>query len=210
MFEASFNAALDRYKALLAQMRTSTPEVPDVNLDTGGSTSPGVYFMNDNVRAKLLEKLAEQNFAGVTPGLRADLLHFYSDPNAPYATKRNAKQWNKLQIDLKRLKDFAPTASAGETRRAVNPRPTFVCRDESSTRDGFFLECIIRSRSRFRMLDIGLSPAPALHDSFGFDSATPKPLLAIQRKDMTRQILSLHPEDRSHFPSNLDPQGCCE
>jgi hypothetical protein len=116
MFEASFNAALDRYKALLAQMRTSTPEVPDVNLDTGGSTSPGVYFMNDNVRAKLLEKLAEQNFAGVTPGLRADLLHFYSDPNAPYATKRNAKQWNKLQIDLKRLKDFVPTASAGETR----------------------------------------------------------------------------------------------
>jgi hypothetical protein len=78
-----------------------------VNLDTGGSTSPGVYFMNDNVRAKLLEKLAEQNFSGVTPGLRADLLHFYSDPNAPYATKRNVKQWNQLQIDLKRLKDSA-------------------------------------------------------------------------------------------------------
>jgi hypothetical protein len=114
MFEASFNAALDGYKALLAQTRTSTPEIPDVNLDTGGSTSPGVYFMNDNVRAKLLEKLADQNFAGVSPGLRANLLHFYSDPNAPYATKRNAKQWNKLQIDLKRLKDSLPTASTGE------------------------------------------------------------------------------------------------
>lgn len=109
MFEASFNAALDRYKAVLAQAGTRTPELPNVNLDTGGSTSPGVYFMNDNVRAKLLEKLAEQNFAGVTPGLRADLLHFYSDPNAPYATKRKAKQWNKLLLDLKRLKDSVPT-----------------------------------------------------------------------------------------------------
>ena len=115
MFEASFNAALDRYKALLAQTRTNTPEVPDVNLDTGGITSPGVYFMNDNVRAKLLEKLAEQNFAGVTPSLRANLVHFYSDPNAPYATKRNAKQWNKLQLDLKRLKDSVATPSASET-----------------------------------------------------------------------------------------------
>jgi hypothetical protein len=120
MFEASFNVALDRYKALLAQTRTSTPEVPDVNLDTGGPTPPGVYFKNDNVRAKLLEKLAEQNFAGVTPGLRADLLHFYADPNAPYATKRNAKQWNKLQIDLKRLKDSLPTASAGEDLRPLD------------------------------------------------------------------------------------------
>ena len=120
MFEASFNSALDRYKALLAQTRTSTPDVPDMNLDTGGSTFPGVYFMNDNVRAKLLEKLADQNFAGVTPSLRANLLHFYSDPNAPYATKRNAKQWNTLQIDLKRLKDSAPTASAGEDLRPLD------------------------------------------------------------------------------------------
>jgi Zinc dependent phospholipase C len=114
MFEASFNAALDHYKALLGETRTSTPEVPDVNLDTGGTTAPGVYFMSDNVRAKLLEKLAEQDFAGMTPGIRANLLHFYSDPNAPYATKRNAKQWNKLQIDLKKLKEFAAPASAGQ------------------------------------------------------------------------------------------------
>jgi hypothetical protein len=116
MFEASFNAALDSYKALLVQTGRGTPEVPDVNLDTGGSTSPGVYFMNDNVRAKLLEKLAEQNFARVTADLRANLLHFYSDPDAPYATKRKPKQWNKLQVDLKRLKESVPTTSAGDSQ----------------------------------------------------------------------------------------------
>jgi len=115
MFEASFNAALDRYKSLLAQAVTRTPDVPDVNLDTGGNTSPGVYFMNDNVRAELLEKLARQNFAGVTPGLRRDLLRFYSDPNAPYATRRKAKEWNKLQIDLQRLKESVPTSSTAKT-----------------------------------------------------------------------------------------------
>jgi hypothetical protein len=74
--------------------------------------------MNDNVRAELLAKLAKQNFAAVTPGIRADLLHFYSDPNAPYATKRKAKEWNKLQVDLKRLKDSTLAPSATESSRA--------------------------------------------------------------------------------------------
>ena len=92
--------------------------MPDVNLDIGGTTSPGVYFMNDNVRAELLAKLAQQNFAGVTPGIRADLLHFYSDPNAPYATKRKAREWNKLQVDLKRLKDSTLAPSATESSRS--------------------------------------------------------------------------------------------
>jgi len=117
MFEASFNAALDSYKALLGQAGRRTPEVPDLNLDTGGTTSPGLYFMNDNVRAELLERLAQQDFAGVTASLRADLLHFYSDPNAPYATKRKAKEWNKLQENLKRLMDSVP-ASAAESLRS--------------------------------------------------------------------------------------------
>jgi hypothetical protein len=68
--------------------------------------------MNDNVRAELLERLAQQDFAGVTASLRADLLHFYSDPNAPYATKRKAKEWNKLQENLKRLMDSVPASPA--------------------------------------------------------------------------------------------------
>jgi Zinc dependent phospholipase C len=115
IFEASFNAALERYKSLLAHERTRMPEIPDLNLDTGATTSPGVYFMNDDVRAELLEKLAENNFAGVTAGIRADLLQFYSDPNAPYGTKRKAKEWNMLQIDLKRLKDSTIAPSGTES-----------------------------------------------------------------------------------------------
>ncbi|HET6181240.1 MAG TPA: zinc dependent phospholipase C family protein [Candidatus Sulfotelmatobacter sp.] len=120
MFEASFNTALDRYKVLVAWAGKSAPEIPDLNLDTGGITPPGVYFMNDNVRAKLLDGLAQQGFAGVTPKLRADLLHFYSEPNAPYATKRKAKQWNKLQIDLKGLKDSVSSPSAPETLKGIH------------------------------------------------------------------------------------------
>jgi len=113
-FEASFNAALDRYKLLLTQTRTGAPDIPNDNFDTGTVTPPGVYFMNDDVHAELIEKLAKQNFAGITPDLRAELLQYYSDPNAPYATKRKPKDWAKLQAALQQLKNAPPPQVTAE------------------------------------------------------------------------------------------------
>ena len=71
--------------------------------------------MNDDVHAKLIEELAKQNFAGVTPELRAELLQFYSDPNAPNATKRKPKDWTKVQVALQQLKNTPPTPVTAET-----------------------------------------------------------------------------------------------
>ena len=45
--------------------------------------------MNDEAHAKLLGMLAEQNFVGASPAVREELLHFFSEPDAPHATKRN-------------------------------------------------------------------------------------------------------------------------
>jgi hypothetical protein len=114
-FEASFNAALDRYKLLLTQASTGTPDIPNDNFDTGSATPPGVYFMNDDVHAKLIEELAKRNFAGVTPELRAELLQYYSDPNAPNATKRKPKDWTKVQVALQQLKNTPPAPVTAET-----------------------------------------------------------------------------------------------
>jgi hypothetical protein len=119
-FEASFNAALDRYNLLLTQTRAGTPDIPNDNFDTGGVTPPGVYFMNDDVHAELIEKLAEQNFAGITPDLRAELLQYYSDPNAPNATKRKPKDWAKLQVALQQLRNSPPPQVTAEGATA-NP-----------------------------------------------------------------------------------------
>jgi Zinc dependent phospholipase C len=118
-FELSFNAALDRYKLLLSEAKAGkTPDVPNDNFDTGAVTPPGVYFMCDDVYARLLEQLAKQNFAGATPELRAELLQYYSDPNAPNATKRKPKEWSKVQTALQQLKTATP---APETAEALPP-----------------------------------------------------------------------------------------
>ncbi len=116
MFEASFNATLTRYRKLLTQAGEGTLQLENDNFDVGESTGPGKYRMNDDAHATLLDKLAETRFASITPEAKAELLHFYADPDAPFATKRKAKAWLKVQAELVRLRaaPIAPlTAGAG-------------------------------------------------------------------------------------------------
>ena len=108
MFEESFNTTLDRYRALLSDEAAGHLELINDNFDTGGMTGPGKYRMNDEAHAKLLGMLAEQKFAGASPEVREELLHFFSEPDAPYATKRNVKAWAKVQVQLEQLKAAPP------------------------------------------------------------------------------------------------------
>jgi hypothetical protein len=112
MFEASFNATLDRYKTMLSQLDTGQPDLANVNFDTGELSGPGQYRLNDNAHAELLSMLAKQNFASASQGVRAELLSFYDHPDAHYATQRNPKAWAKLQSQLTQLKAAAPPTAA--------------------------------------------------------------------------------------------------
>jgi Zinc dependent phospholipase C len=105
MFEASFNATVDRYRQLLSQVGTGQLRLPNDNFDTGEITGPGRYRLNDETHAKLLDALAKQDFRGASPEVQAELLEFFSHANAPYATKRNPKDWAKVQAELGQLKN---------------------------------------------------------------------------------------------------------
>jgi hypothetical protein len=115
LFEASFNAAMDRYRKLLTQAGVGQPDLPNDNFDTGDITGPGKYHLNDDTQAKLLDALAKQNFSSASPEMRAELLDFFGHPDAPYAVKRNPKDWAKVQAELQQLKNAAPPATATTT-----------------------------------------------------------------------------------------------
>jgi hypothetical protein len=124
-FEDSFNHALDRYKAALAAARAGqTPDVPNDNFDTGKPDPPGVYAMNDDVHAELVEALAKTNFTGMSPELRAELTQFYADPNVNYATKRKPKEWAKLQVALQQLKSAPAIPVKAQTLPAYGGEPS--------------------------------------------------------------------------------------
>lgn len=115
LFEASFNAAVDRYRNRLKEIgRGKAAELANDNLDVGRDTPPGQYRMNDDTYADLLHKLAEQNFSGLTPDLQADIEKFYASQSANNSERRNRKRWSRTQIELSQLKAAPSTQSLGE------------------------------------------------------------------------------------------------
>ena len=118
MFEKSFNDTLDEYRVLLKEEReTGKSSIINENFDIGEVTAPGQYHLCDTTHAKLLDKLAEQQFAGLTPEIRAELLEFFRAPSTSFVTNKDKRLWAKLPSELEQLKN-APveqkTASAGE------------------------------------------------------------------------------------------------
>ncbi len=114
LVEKSFNATMAGYRKLLDESAKPNFTIADDNLDTGRPARPGAYRMADQAYAKLVERLAGKGFARVGPELRAAILRFYSDPEAPIATKADFDEWIKLNAALERLRTAAPQAQAGD------------------------------------------------------------------------------------------------
>lgn len=110
MFEASFNASLDRYRQLLRQTSSGLPNLANDNFDTGDVTAPGKYQLNDDAATKLLEELSKNKFKDASPELRADLLEYFADPDTPFTLKRKKKAWARVEMNLDQLKTAAPPA----------------------------------------------------------------------------------------------------
>jgi len=115
MFEASFNATLDQYRKLLNEERESgKPALMNGNFDLGEVSGPGKYRLSDTTHAKLLDKLADQKFAGMTVEMRAELLDYFSASDTPFAMKKDKKLWAKVQTELEELKRAPAEQKAAE------------------------------------------------------------------------------------------------
>jgi hypothetical protein len=78
MFLASYDSTVAEYRTSLRELRAGNLRLTNKNLDTGAETAPGEYDLADKTYAKLLDKLAEKNFAPLTPPLQANILAYYS------------------------------------------------------------------------------------------------------------------------------------
>jgi hypothetical protein len=103
MFEASFNATLDRYRELLAGQKAGRLMLPNRNLDIGEPVVPGKYTLSDRAYARLLDKL-KGHYMEMPVELRVDILAFYGDLSAPISTKSDSKEWEQVTKELDELK----------------------------------------------------------------------------------------------------------
>ncbi len=115
MYIKSVNATVQNYTALLGEAGGGNLNLPNRDCDTGRETRAGEYFLADKTYAQLVDKLTAKENASVSPAIRENVLQFYSDPNAPVATKKNAKAWRKLQDELARLKQNANVDSVQQS-----------------------------------------------------------------------------------------------
>ena len=109
MFEDSFNHTITEYQNLTQRQKEGDGHVEllNDNFDTGTVTGPGQYPLADKTYAQLLDRLAKNHFAQVSPELRAAVLSYYSDLNAPFSNKKNKKEWAHVVRNLDELKSTA-------------------------------------------------------------------------------------------------------
>ena len=100
MFEDSFDASIKYDQRSFAQVKAGTLKMPDRDLDTGQRVSPGEYLLTDRTYDKLLVKLSEKKFAGVTPAVREDILRFYAQMKTP--------DQHGIEPELAALQAFTP------------------------------------------------------------------------------------------------------
>jgi Zinc dependent phospholipase C len=78
LYFKSVDQTVGEYGKALQQVKQNDLQAPAIDLDTGKPTEYGEYPLADVTYRELLDDLAAQNFAHVTPELRTSILNFYS------------------------------------------------------------------------------------------------------------------------------------
>ena len=104
LFIASFDATIEGYRALLAQVGAGRLSLENRDFDTGRATHAGEYRLADETYADLLRRLEGRNFDGVSPELRQNILAFYRDLNHSSGNGTVGKDWRETLRALDRLR----------------------------------------------------------------------------------------------------------
>jgi hypothetical protein len=122
LFMDSFNTTVDQYRKMLLIEGADRLKLPNQNFDTGTPTVAGKYLGADLAYDKLLSKLADNKFIGVSAGLRENILTYYGARKPPaqnMSSKRLKEQskkeqagWLKVAAELERLRQVQIEAVA--------------------------------------------------------------------------------------------------
>ncbi len=121
LYIASVDKTVQDYGKLLHETAEGNLQLTNTDFDTGHDTRAGEYRLTDDTYARLLDQLAGHNFDQISAELRGNILAFYSDPNAPIATKKKPVAWQKTQDELARLRTL-PNAGVSGTKAALQMR----------------------------------------------------------------------------------------
>ncbi|GAA3758795.1 zinc dependent phospholipase C family protein [Terriglobus aquaticus] len=118
---AATAAAADTHSTLPASMFRSLappqaqrdPNHPLANrdLDTGNVVQPAGYPLTDQTYARLLHRLTAMPNEPVPPGVKTEILNYFSNTSLAYSVKHKPQEWATVQKDLVTLQGM-PTRDA--------------------------------------------------------------------------------------------------
>jgi hypothetical protein len=111
----SVNRSTDALRSALARFGGPKPGLENRDLDTGSMTQPGGYKLTDETYATLLHRLVSEPHSPIPAGVKADVLGFYADPNAPIYGKMYPDRWERIQADLLVLESMPVKEQAAES-----------------------------------------------------------------------------------------------
>ena len=114
MYIKSVDDTVENYSRLLQEAADNTLRFPNRDFDTGRETRAGEYTLTDKTYARLVDHLARKAPDPMSAALRQNVLEFYANLNDPIDTKKNKKDWEKLQQELNDLKRQCPTCQQQE------------------------------------------------------------------------------------------------
>jgi hypothetical protein len=104
MYIKSVNQTVEDFQTTLRQEGVKALQLENRDCDTGKLTTPGEYGLSDKTYAELLDKLADNNFDQVSPELRANILNYFEDPDSHSSSRKDKKEWTKIEKELEQLK----------------------------------------------------------------------------------------------------------
>jgi hypothetical protein len=100
----SVNLSTELLSANMTRLGRPHQTLSNRDLDTGAPVHPGSYRLTDETYAKLVRRLVADPHHTIPPGLKADILNYYADPDAPIHTKNKPEEWARVQADLQTLR----------------------------------------------------------------------------------------------------------
>jgi hypothetical protein len=79
---------------------------------------PGGYPLTDSTYANLVHRLTRHPDHPIPPGIKEDILAYYSNLDLPFTTKNDPKKWAQVLADLKTLQPMP-------TSLELQPYPTY-------------------------------------------------------------------------------------
>ena len=117
LYMHSFNETLKAYQGMLVAQQEGHLPLPNENFDTGELTEPTAYPFTDRAYAELLAKVSGHP---ISNALRSDILAYYADLEAPFATKKDPAAWQNVLDELGKLKSLPATGPEPEHPDFIN------------------------------------------------------------------------------------------